>query len=58
MPEIESKINEVDEHSEFIKEAMTQPPQWIFRYGISMFFVFICVILFVKLYKISRYFNR
>jgi len=50
MPEIESKINEVDEHSEFIKEAMTQPPQWIFRYGISMFFVFICVILFLSNY--------
>lgn len=50
MPEIESKINEVDEHSEFIKEAMTQPPQWIFRYGISLFFVLICVILFLSNY--------
>ena len=50
MPEIESKINEVDEHSEFIKEAMTQPPQWIFRYGISLFFVLICIILFLSNY--------
>jgi hypothetical protein len=48
MPEIESKINEVDEQNEFIKEAMTKPPQWIFRYGISMFFVFICAILFLS----------
>jgi HlyD family secretion protein len=48
MPEIENKINEVDEQSEFIKEAMTQPPQWIFKYGISLFFVLICVLLFLS----------
>jgi multidrug efflux pump subunit AcrA (membrane-fusion protein) len=48
MPEIEGKINEVDEQSEFIKEAMTQPPQWIFRYGISLFFVLICTILILS----------
>lgn len=48
MPEIESKINEVDEQSEFIKEAMAQPPKWIFRYSISLFFVLICTILFLS----------
>ncbi len=45
MHEVDSKINEVDEQSEFIKEAMTQPPKWIFKYGISLFFVLICLIL-------------
>jgi HlyD family secretion protein len=50
MPEIDNKINEVDEQSEFIKEAMTQPPQWIFRYGISLFFILICTILFLSNY--------
>ena len=50
MPVIESKINEVDEQSEFIKEAMAQPPKWIFRYSISLFFILICTILFLSNY--------
>ena len=45
MLNIDEKINEVDEQSEFIKEAMTHPPQWIFKYGILLFFIVICAIV-------------
>jgi hypothetical protein len=48
MEEIKSKINDLDEQSEFIKEAMTQPPQWIFRYGLLSFFILICIIIILS----------
>jgi len=49
MPAVEEeKIIDLDEQSEFIKEAMTQPPQWIFKYGMFLFFGLICVILILS----------
>jgi multidrug resistance efflux pump len=49
MPAVEEeKIIDLDEQSEFIKEAMAQPPQWIFKYGMFLFFGLICVILILS----------
>lgn len=45
MSKLQTKIEEIDEQSEFIKEAMSEPPKWIFRYGIFLFFLLISVIL-------------
>jgi multidrug resistance efflux pump len=52
MEEKESKINDIDERSEQVREVLTRIPSWIFRWGINIVF-FILVIIILLAYFIK-----
>jgi multidrug efflux pump subunit AcrA (membrane-fusion protein) len=52
MTELQGKINDVDEQSEFVKDVLDKQPSWMIRFGLFLFFG-IVLLIFTFLYLIK-----